>query len=91
MGRIEQLSERDFKSKFVNQNGFDDMGYKFTALPTDQQIEINPLDALHQLLGVVKQRDSTKQADADIPPADELKPSDRKYHLLDADMETLAL
>ena len=77
MGRIEQLSERDFKSKFVNQNGFDDMGYKFTALPTDQQIEINPLDALHQLLGVAKQRDSKKQADVEIPLADELKPSER--------------
>ena len=77
MGQIEQLSEHDFKSKFVNQNGFDDAGYKFTALPTDQQIEINPLDALHQLLGVVKQRDSTKQAAVEIPPADEPKPSER--------------
>lgn len=77
MGQIEQLSERDFKSKFVNQNMFDDMGYKFTALPTDQQIEINPLAALYQLLDVAKQRDSTKQATVEIPLADELKPSER--------------
>ena len=63
--------------RLVNQNGFDDMGYKFAALPTDQQIETNPLDALYQLLDVAKQRDSTKQAAVEIPLADELKPSER--------------